>query len=41
MVKNSTSINGFKNKYDKWRNTQPLIENDDSASGEKNEAEND
>ena len=37
VVKNSTSVNGFKNIYDKWRNSQPLIEDDDSEREEIND----
>ena len=40
VVKNSTSINGFKNMYDKWRNSQPMIEDDDSEREERSESEN-
>ena len=39
LVKNSTSINGFKNAYDRWRNNQPLIVDDDSSREEQNETE--
>ena len=38
-VKNCTSINAFKNAYDKWRNNQPTIVDDDSARGETIETE--
>ena len=30
MVKNRTSVNGFKNAYDKWCNSETLTEDDDS-----------
>ena len=30
LVKNRTSVNAFKAAYDKWRNSQPLTEDDDS-----------
>ena len=38
-VKNCTSVNSFKNMYDKWRNSQPLIVDDDSAREETIEME--
>ena len=39
LVKNSTSINGFKNAYDRWRNNQPLIVDDDSSREERSDTE--
>ena len=38
-VKNTTSINGFKNAYDKWRTSQPMTEDDVSLTEERNESE--
>ena len=38
-VKNATSINGFKNVYDKWRTSQPMTEDDDSSMEERTEME--
>ena len=39
MVKNRTSVNGFKNAYDKWINSEPLTEDDDSGRIENHELE--
>ena len=39
MVKNRTSVNRFKNAYDKWINSEPLTEDDDSRTGETHELE--
>ena len=38
-VKNTTSINGFKNAYDRWRNNQHPIVDDDNPREERNETE--
>ena len=40
LVKTSTSINGFKNAYDRWRNSEPMTADNDSESGESREIEN-
>ena len=39
MVKNRTSVNGFKNAYDKWFNSETLTEDDDSERGDSHELE--
>ena len=38
-VKNTTSINGFKNAYDRWRNNQHPIVDDDNPREERSETE--
>ena len=36
-VKNRTSVNSFKNAYDKWANSEPPTEDDDSGRREMHE----
>ena len=39
LVKNCTSVNGFKNNYDRWRNSQPLIVDDEDPREEEDVTE--
>ena len=39
LVKTSTSINGFKNAYDRWKNSEPMTADNDSVSEESRESE--